>query len=199
MNLQKQPKVKKLPKCKVCKQGFEKRTSTQQVCSYNVNPNCSIEFGKQKTIKDIARKAKEERVAHREARVKARPLQWYKKAAERACNAYIKLRDLAAGHGCISCGTKNPNIQYCAGHYRTVKASPQTRYNEDNIHLQCNFNCNSKLSGNIINYRPALIGRIGQERFDAILNNHESGKYTIPELIEITRHYTEKAKELKKD
>lgn len=60
---------------------------------------------------------------------------------------------------CISCGTTNPNIQYAAGHFRTTKAAGNLRFNEDNVHTQCNYRCNSVLAGNIAaNTTIAAIG-----------------------------------------
>jgi len=193
MNLQKQPKLPKLPKCKVCKQGFEKRISTQQVCAYHVNPNCSIEFGKQKTIKDSAKQAKEERMAHRAAKVKAKRRGEWIAEAQTAVNKFIKLRDKDLP--CISCGEHRSS--YDAGHYLARSIRPELRFNEDNIHKQCVY-CNNYNKGRAAGeYRPRLISRIGLERVEYLENPHPPAKWTIPELIEIKRIYTEKAKLLK--
>jgi hypothetical protein len=108
-----------------------------------------------------------------------KPLSKWLKEAERHCNRYVRMRD--AHLPCISCGTTNPSIQYAAGHFRTVKAAPQLRFNLDNIHKQCNSNCNNHLSGNIANYRPRLIKRIGIDRVEALENNNEIHRYTIDE------------------
>jgi hypothetical protein len=108
-----------------------------------------------------------------------KPLSKWLKEAERHCNRYVRMRD--AHLPCISCGTTNPSIQYAAGHFRTVKAAPQLRFNLDNIHKQCNSNCNNHLSGNIANYRPRLIKRIGLQRVEALENNNEIHRYTIDE------------------
>jgi hypothetical protein len=41
-------------------------------------------------------------------------------------------------------------------------------FDEDNCHKQCSA-CNNHLSGNLTAYRPALIAKIGQARFDALM------------------------------
>lgn len=188
-------KLNKPKTCKICQREYLARSSTAQVCSMD----CAIQFAAEKNAKDAARIARAARVATRQAIKQAKPLSWYKKRAQTAVNAFICLRDKLAGHGCITCGTNNPNIQYAAGHYRTVKAAGQLRYNEDNIHRQCNKRCNLELSGNIREYRPRLVERIGQERFDAIENDNSTKRWTIPELEEMTTTYRKRLRELMKE
>lgn len=181
--------------CKVCEREFVPRSTTAQVCGFE----CAVAWSAKKNTNDAARIAKAARVDLRKEIVKAKPLSWHKAKAQAAFNRFICLRDKLAGHGCISCGTNKPEIQYCAGHYRTRGAAPQLALNEDNVHRQCNKRCNCELSGNIRAYTPALIERIGQERFDAIENNHETKRWTIPDLEEIGRMYRMKARELIKE
>ena len=66
---------------------------------------------------------------------------------------------------------------------------------ELNCHKQC-APCNNHLSGNISNYRPALIEKIGQGKVDWIEGPHEVVKYTCQDLKEIELKYKEKIKEL---
>lgn len=198
MNLQKKPKSPKLPKCKICKTGFVRQRALQQVCSYNDNPECAKEFAKQKSSKDGIKEARIARVEHRKAKTAAKPLRWWEERCQSAVNAYVvKVRD--KGEGCISCGTRNPNIQYCAGHFRTRKAASQHRYNLDNLHKQCNHHCNMQLSGNIQNYRPALITKIGLDKVDALINDNSTRRYTIPELDEMTKDFRRMLREAEKD
>ena len=76
---------------------------------------------------------------------------------------------------------------------------PELRFHEDNIHKQCVY-CNNYNKGRATGeYRPRLIARIGVERVEELEKPHSPAKWTIPELIEIKRIYTLKAKELKKD
>jgi hypothetical protein len=95
------------------------------------------------------------------------------KEAQREFNKFIRLRD--AELPCVSC-LRNHSGQYQAGHYKTVGAHPELRFNEDNCHKQC-APCNNHLSGNIAHYRPNLIDIIGQSRVDAL--DYNSGGHFI--------------------
>ena len=161
-----------------------------QVCSLD----CAKVLGQAKTAKADKEHAKANRAALKAAKLAIKPLSYWEARAQAMINKWIvKVRD--KDEGCISCGTRKPETQYAAGHYRTRKAASQHRYNPDNIHKQCNMNCNKKLSGNIINYRPALIAKIGQERHDAIINDNSTRRYSIDELQEMTKFYSDKLKE----
>jgi len=82
-----------------------------------------------------------------------------------------------------------------AGHYRTVGASKETRYDETNCHPQCEH-CNSYLSVNIGEYKPRLIAKIGLAVFDRLMGIHELKKWTREKLQELTRNYRQKTREL---
>jgi hypothetical protein len=181
----------KQKKCKVCFTEFKTTRSLQQVCGLD----CAVEFAKRKAYKAEVKEATRERVETRKAKSDARPLKYWADKAQIAINRWIvhgRDKDLP----CISCGTTNHNIQYCASHYRSRKAASQLRYNEDNLHKACNHYCNQQLSGNIENYRPALIAKIGQERHDALINNHETKRWSKEECQEIERIYKAKLKAL---
>lgn len=180
----------KMKKCRECGKDFAPLMTTQAVCS----PLCAIAQGKKKVSKDKAEKQRHERQASRERVEAVQPLSYYHKKAQAAFNSFIRARD--TGQPCISCG-RNTGAKMNAGHYRTVGASKETRYDEDNCHLQCEH-CNSYLSGNIGEYRPRLIDKIGQERFDALMNPHSPKKWTREELVELAAHYRQKTRDLQK-
>lgn len=156
---------------------------------------CAIKKAEQDRAKKEAKEAARKRVETRKARIDSRPLKYWEDKAQNAINRWI-VQGRDKDKPCISCGTTKQNIQYAAGHYRTRKAASQLRYNEDNIHKQCNSYCNRHLSGNIANYRPALIAKIGQERHDALINNHETKRWTREECQEIERIYKNKLKSM---
>jgi len=115
------------------------------------------------------------------------------KCAQSAFNAFIRKRDESLG--CISCNKDNNwHGQWHAGHYKTTKSRPDIRFNEDNCHKQCSV-CNNHLSGNIGEYTPRLIGRIGQDKY-LVLTLNKVKRYTCAELKEIERLYKRKLKEL---
>lgn len=179
-----------MSKCKICKDEFTKRSTLQVVCSHK----CAIELINRKKIKKAEQEEKLKKKITRERLLELKPITYWENRAQIAFNAYIRARD---GNYCISCGTTSPYVQYCAGHYRTRKAANQLRFDEDNVHVQCNSYCNRHLSANIINYRPALIAKIGIERHDKLINNFFAKRWTKEECQEIEREYKRKLKLLK--
>jgi hypothetical protein len=177
-------------KCKSCRAEFIPSRPLQSACGVP----CAIALtnaGKEKS-----RKAKEakERAEHRQAKEKVKSKGEHAKEAQAVFNSWIRLRD----HGlpCISCGT-TANVQYAAGHYRTVASCPELRFEPLNVHLQCNRNCNMAKSGSILEYRIELVRRIGQEKVDWLEGPHEPKRYTIEDLKAIKAHYRAKVRELK--
>ena len=173
--------VAKLKKCKICKSPFEPVRFAQIVCGIS----CAIEHSRNLE----AKKAKK---AHKEAKARAKPRSEYLKEAQAVFNKYIRVRD--EKESCISCGRHHTG-QYHAGHYRTVGAAPELRFNEFNVHKQCSV-CNNHLSGNLIEYRRGLVAKIGIEKVEWLEGKHEAKKYTIDEIIEIKKYYQQKIKDM---
>jgi hypothetical protein len=169
-------------KCKGCGEKYIPDRPLQSACGLA----CSLTVGR----KNSAKKA---RIEYNTQKVKLKTLTDWKNDAQAIFNRFIRIRD---GKLCISCQTTNPNIQYAAGHYRTTKAASQLRFNEDNVHAQCNNQCNSQLSGNILEYRINLIKKIGLERVEALENNKSEHRYTIEECKQIIATYKAKIKDL---
>ncbi|MEG0624726.1 MAG: recombination protein NinG, partial [Hafnia sp.] len=119
----------------------------------------------------------------------------FAKQAQTEFNAYIRERD--SEEPCISCGRFH-NGQYHAGHFRTVGANPELRFDEDNCHKQC-APCNNHLSGNIAGYLPNLIAKIGTERFNRLMGPHEARHYTRKDFESIRDEYKEKRKALNQE
>jgi hypothetical protein len=121
--------------------------------------------------------------------------------AQAAVNEYVRLRD--AHLPCISCDS-NPSDQdlitgsrWDAGHYRSVGAYPELRFEPLNIHRQC-VKCNRNLSGNAVEYRIRLVLRIGAETVAWLEGPHEPRKYTVEEIKTIKAEYRAKTRELKR-
>ena len=183
----KQPKQKK---CIICKGLFTPYRSIEKWCS----PACGYELAKTLEEKKKAKQKKEVRKEIREAKVKIKPRSKWLAEAQAAFNKYIRLRD--AKEPCISCGRYHEG-QYHAGHYRSVGANPELRFNELNCHKQCQP-CNTHLSGNLINYRIGLIRKLGLDRVVEIESKHDALKLTIDEIKEIKQHYTKLCRELER-
>ena len=176
-------------KCKVCRTVFTPTKPMQSVCS----SDCALSLATSKRAKAVKLAQVKERRADKVKRDKLKSKSDWAKEAQTAFNAFIRVRD--HDQPCISCG-KHHTGQYHAGHFRSRGSQPALRYEESNIWLQCQP-CNVALSGNLLNYRKALIARIGIEKVEWLEGPHEPKKYTIPELQAIKAHYTAKLKELK--
>jgi len=176
-------KPRKLKKCRVCRDSFKPYRTTQRVCGVN----CAIKDAENAREKI---KRRELRKAKQALKTKSQLLN----EAQVAFNRYIRIRDKK--DPCISCGTTNPNIQYAAGHYLTRGGHPELRFNELNVHKQCNKSCNLALSGNIAAYRINLKNKIGAENLAWLEGPHDAVHLTRDQIIEIKRTYSRKAREL---
>ena len=147
---------------------------------------------KRKKLEKADRLEASRRMRERKEKLKSRS-DWLKDL-QRVFNEFIRLRDKDLP--CISCGRYHEG-QYHAGHYRSVGACPELRFNEDNVHKQCSA-CNSHLSGNILEYRLGLIEKIGLERVEFLeRQDHPPLKLSVEEIKDLIKVYKAKVKELK--
>ncbi|MGK6325747.1 recombination protein NinG [Erwinia sp. DT-104] len=179
-------------RCKICREWFHYHDFRTWWCC----PEHGARFALQKREADREKKRKDEAQQEKRSikirKLAVQPLSYFHKQAQKAFNEFIRTRD--AGQPCISC-ERNTGAKMNAGHYRTVGASKETRYDESNCHLQCEH-CNSYLSGNIGEYKPRLIAKIGQAAFDRLMGPHELKKWRREELQELATHYRRKTREL---
>lgn len=184
-----------------CREWFHPAFQNQTWCGAECGTVIALakrEKDRQNAIQAAERRRKDEAQQERRSlkvrKLAVKPLSHFHKQTQAVFNEYIRTRD--AAEPCISCGRYHEG-KYDAGHYRTRGASPSTRYDETNCHKQC-VPCNQHLSGNIENYTPRLIEKIGQEAFDRLMGPHPVIKWTREELQELARHYREKTRELRK-
>lgn len=112
-----------------------------------------------------------------------------KKDLTKAFNAYIRFRDSKdMVFTCISCGNTLPISEMHAGHF--IPSTYQSvRFSEENVNGQCR-NCNVWKRGNIIEYRPRLITKIGKKRVEALeARRHDLFKPTREWLEEKIAYY----------
>lgn len=122
-------------------------------------------------------------------------ISFFHKKAQAAFNAFIRERD--RGNPCISCGKPdNGQHQRHASHYRSVGACSSLRYDERNVHASCSV-CNNYLSGNLANYRVAMIDKFGSELVEWLESQPKSFKWTREMLEDIEKQYKLKLKQLK--
>jgi hypothetical protein len=105
-----------------------------------------------------------------------------KKKVQKIVNKFVRERD--KDQGCISCGNQNAS-SYEAGHFVAQGASGFLRFNLDNIHKQC-YSCNHFKHANLLEYRIALIRKIGVERVEYLeAHRHDTHSWTREELTEV--------------
>ncbi len=169
-------------KCNYCRQPFEPIAFLQKNC---FDPECVTEWIQETKQKEWTKK---------KAKLKAElmTLSDYLKIAQQVFNKYIRLRD--AGQNCISCN--KPALKENAGHYFNANNHWNVRFNELNVHLQCEY-CNTYLHGNLIQYRTGLINKIGSKDYEFLTDESEkTRKFSIDDLKEIISIYKAKVKNI---
>ena len=190
-------KERKPKKCRVasCGASFVPQRLGQAVCS----PACAIVDAPRnapKALKALAEIGRKD-IKVRKEKLKSRSD--HMKDAQQAFNEFIRWRDQAAGHACISSGRPLDwsGNQTDAGHYRSVGSAPHLRFDERNCHAQSKQD-NRFLSGNAVDYRIGLIARIGLEAVEALEADQSVRKYTVDDLKAITADYRARVRSIKK-
>ena len=146
---------------------------------------CLIKKGKAKAKKDW-------NVEKKERKEKLKTKSDYLNDFQKVFNKFIRDRD--KDKPCISCDKPLIN-KFDAGHYFTVGAYPNLRFNEDNVHGQC-VACNRDKHGNLLEYTESLPKRIGEERFNQLRENKNKPlNLSKTEIIELIKLYKLKIKD----
>ena len=169
-------------RCKNCKNKFEQVRFNQKFC---LEPECVRVWVE-------SEKAKQWKKTKQKAKLDLMTLSDYLKLAQQVFNKFIRLRD--KGQVCISC-QKKP-LKENAGHFFNANNHYNIRFDERNVHLQCEH-CNTYLSANLIEYQKHLINKIGIESYHELeAEARKTRKFTIDELKEIIATYKKKIKEI---
>lgn len=174
-------------KCKQCKEYVPAESGYKTPGGFFCSTSHAIEYARELQKRSF----KKETRARKE---KLKPRSDYLKDCQVAFNRVIRLLDSYAA--CISCGRHHEG-QYHAGHYMSVGARPELRFNLYNVHKQCSA-CNAYLSGNIANYRINLIEKIGIERVEALEGYNPPLKLSVERIKELTAFYRKWSKQLEK-
>lgn len=170
-------------------------TPWQVICSNSLT--CACAWAEQEAAKRqaaAARKAKREAAEHRAKLADSKRLSHWLGLTERVVNHYILTRDV--DEPCISCGATQ-SVLFQAGHYLSVGARPELRFNPNNINKQCH-RCNVFLSGNQAAYRVGLVSKIGADGVECLEGPHATAKYTREALEELRKHFAAETRALKK-
>lgn len=181
-----------------CGAKFKPMQLGQKVCGWQ----CGLAIAKEPANQQVARKAIDQRVRS-EIKVRKEALKSrseHMREAQALFNEFVRLRD--SGQPCISCDSLPSDhdlitgSRWDAGHYRSVGACPELRFEPLNVHRQC-VKCNRNLSGNAVEYRIRLVRRIGADKVDWLEGPHQARKYTIEDLKALKAECRAKIKQLK--
>jgi hypothetical protein len=176
-------KKNKDKKCRVCSIMFTPFRSTQVVCNYHCAQLYADELNKKKELKDW-------KIKKAKMKEDLMSLSDWLKIAQTHFNTYIRQRD--KDQLCISC--QKPPLKKNAGHFFNANNHYSVRFDERNVHLQCEH-CNTFLSGNLIPYRENLIKKIGVQEFEDLSKiANETRKFNIQEVKELINIYKNKIK-----
>lgn len=174
--------------CAHCKREFVPARSMQKVCG----PVCA---GRWTKAQAVAKKAKER------AQTKARRMALKRRSEwESECRAIVqkiaRLRDRR--DGCISCHLPSTwGGQWHGSHFRSHGACSVLQFNLWNIHKACS-SCNRDRGGNIHDYRPRLVAKIGQDRVGWLDSQNGTFKPPIDYYVKFKRVMGKKLRRLER-
>jgi hypothetical protein len=169
-------------RCKNCKEKFEPIRFNHKYCLKDECIKAFVEEVKLKQWKETKTRMKND----------LKTLQDWLKETQTIFNKYVRLRD--SGLNCISCNL--PPKKKNAGHYYSSGGHSNIRFDEDNVHLQCEA-CNTFLSGNLLNYQIGIQKRIGAQKLLELQERaHVTKKWSVDELKEIIQTYKTKIRGL---
>lgn len=194
----KAPKAPKPRSCanRPCPVKFVPRRPLQSACS----PACAVEIAikKREAVGKQQKAAERKEIKARKEKIKTRGE--YVKELGVAHRAWVRARD--EGKECISCPTilvkrGAPGGDYDAGHYRGVGRAKHLEFVDMNVNGQCKH-CNDHGKGMYLEQRPKMIERYGLPAVEALEADQEPRKYSIPDLVELTKLYRARLRELKR-
>lgn len=179
-------------KCKTCRQLCTRNKRGKFVCSID----CEAVFGlvlaeKNKRI-EAKRQASLDRLDTATRKAKSKKNTQYADDVQKKVNSYVKWRDW--GENCISCNKPHTTVGVRnASHFKSRGASSFLRFNLWNIHMSC-YRCNAKQGGNILEYLPKLMQKIGPEKVDFLMSAPKSREYTKEYLVRFKNVFHRKSK-----
>jgi hypothetical protein len=148
------------------------------VCSQD----CAFEYAIKKQAKRKDKEDKEFRRETRKMKEDARTrTKWYK-LLEEEVNRHVRLRD--ADKLCCTCKTATADSFFHAGHFLSVGASKDTRFNLMNIHKQC-AQCNKFGGGERDRYRVFMVEKYGEDRVKFLEGPQPTLKQQFPTTLDI--------------
>ena len=170
-----------------------------------IHPACIDDFAQAQAAKSARAQAKRvlmaakvDKALTRAKRESLKSKAAHAKDAQTAVNKYVRLRDMLAGRGCITCGARpaqKAGGTMDAGHFRSVGSAPHLRFFTPQIALQC-VTCNRYQGGRALDFRKALVNRNGSEWVEALEGMQGLAKFDISYLQRLKSVFTKRAKRL---
>lgn len=155
--------------CAHCGTQFRPFSSTARVCS----PVCASRWVK------AEKKAKnsQERAQFKERKERLKKTSEWEAECRAIVQAIARIRD--KDDGCISCHMPaNYGGAWHGSHFRSHGAASAVQFHLWNIHKAC-AQCNLFKSGNIAEYRPRLVEKIGQEKVDWLMSQNQIVRHPV--------------------
>lgn len=185
-------------KCRCgCGRSFTPRTSLHVAATLE----CSLRLAESAGVKNANAAKKVERAEFKVRKEKAKRPADLKKEAQAAFNAFIRYRDLSAGHNCIDCGKpfepQKPGGSVDAGHFLSRGSHQNLAFDERNVFAQ-RKNCNRPGGTTAAAFRLGVIGRIGLEAVETLEADTTPRRYRADDYRRIRDEYRAKLRELKR-
>ena len=205
------PKKKPIKKkiCKECRGRFTPWSTTQIACS----GKCAVAFQRKKDIaKAEKQKVIEGKLSRKQQKKDLFRIKSYAAKLDSIQKDFNTLRRMQefkyfAENGlepvCMSCGNPLGNDQWANGHYKSVGARKDLRFDLLNSHLQHNISCNKFKSGDIEGYNRGLDIRYGEAKANEIREylevRKETVKYSDDEIKAMGAAWRAEARAIKKE
>lgn len=181
-----------MPKCKFHNTKFTAKYFNQKFCLED--DECIKSFNEFVKVEKEKQRVKQWQKEKKVIKEKLLTKSDYLNLAQKVFNTYIRLRD--KGKNCISCDKPLQN-KYDAGHFFSVGAYPNLRFNENNVFGQC-VHCNRDKHGNVKEYDLRLQNVISSKEYQNLLKQrNEPLKLSIDEVKDLIKYYREKIKQFK--
>lgn len=165
-----------------CGKDFTPARPLQSVCSQR----CATRKA-QAAVKAREEAAKVERAKDRARWEAIKPISEWEDECRQIVQKIARIRD--RDDGCISCHLPATwGGQWHGSHFRSVGACSALQLHLWNIHKACS-GCNYHKGGNIINYRPRLVEKIGQDKVDWLEAQNQVTKRSGPEYVAYLKRF----------
>lgn len=150
--------------CLICDKTFFPARMGQTVCGYR----CSLKF--------VAQKKAEEKQQVKKRKQALKTIGQLEEECRRIVQAIARIRD--RDDGCISCHMPaDYGGAWHGSHFRSHGGCSSLQFHLWNIHKAC-AQCNLHKSGNIAEYRPRLVEKIGADRVEWLESQPKSMRFS---------------------